>query len=146
MKESIGPSTCTCVRHSIRDCMQGLYPRGITGSQVRVFCEIFITIVTVSLWQLLRQTSVKKSRTYNIRCFLVAVAVTYLPFCVFHDRMQHILPIYTWTEIGSYILKCLASVLLSTLRSQRALTLYPVTDCAAATDISGVSGRWHLSR
>jgi len=27
-----------------------------------------------------------------------------------------------------------------------ALTLYPATDCAAATDISGVSGRWQLSR
>jgi len=26
------------------------------------------------------------------------------------------------------------------------LTLYPSTDCAAATDISGVSGRWQLSR
>jgi len=25
------------------------------------------------------------------------------------------------------------------------LTLYPATDCAAATDISGVSGRWQLS-
>ena len=24
--------------------------------------------------------------------------------------------------------------------------LYPATDCAAATDISGVSGRWQLSR
>jgi len=23
-----------------------------------------------------------------------------------------------------------------------ALTLYPATDCAAATDISGVNGRW----
>ena len=31
-------------------------------------------------------------------------------------------------------------------RSQRALTLYPATDCAAATDASGVSGRWQLSR
>jgi len=28
-----------------------------------------------------------------------------------------------------------------------ALTLYPArADCAAATDISGVSGRWQLSR
>jgi len=27
-----------------------------------------------------------------------------------------------------------------------ALTLYPATDCAAATDISGVSGRCQLSR
>ena len=27
-----------------------------------------------------------------------------------------------------------------------ALTLYPATDCAAATDISGVSGRWQLNR
>jgi len=26
------------------------------------------------------------------------------------------------------------------------LTLYPATDCAAAADISGVSGRWQLSR
>jgi len=26
------------------------------------------------------------------------------------------------------------------------LTLYPATDSAAATDISGVSGRWQLSR
>ena len=46
----------------------------------------------------------------------------------------------------SYILKCLASVRLCPLLSQRALTLYPATDCAAATDISGVSGRWQLSR
>jgi len=35
---------------------------------------------------------------------------------------------------------------LSVPRPQRALTLYPATDCAAATDISGVSGRWQLSR
>jgi len=35
---------------------------------------------------------------------------------------------------------------LSVPRSQRALTLYPVTDSAAATDISGVGGRWQLSR
>jgi len=27
-----------------------------------------------------------------------------------------------------------------------ALTLYPATDCTAATDISGVSGHWQLSR
>jgi len=27
-----------------------------------------------------------------------------------------------------------------------ALTLYPATDCAAATDISGVTGCWQLSR
>jgi len=26
------------------------------------------------------------------------------------------------------------------------LTLYAATDCIAATDISGVSGRWQLSR
>jgi len=26
------------------------------------------------------------------------------------------------------------------------LTLYPATDCTAATDISGVSSRWQLSR
>jgi len=45
-----------------------------------------------------------------------------------------------------YILKSEASVRLSVPRSQRALTLYPATDCAAATDISGVSGRWQLSR
>jgi len=42
----------------------------------------------------------------------------------------------------SYVLKSLASVRLCPLRSQRALTLYPATNCAAATDISGVSGRW----
>jgi len=30
---------------------------------------------------------------------------------------------------------------LSVPRSQRALTLYPATDCTAVTDISGVSGR-----
>jgi len=35
---------------------------------------------------------------------------------------------------------------LSVPRSQRALTLYPATDCDAATDVSGVSGRWQLSR
>ena len=46
----------------------------------------------------------------------------------------------------SYILKSEASVRLCPLRSQRALTLYPATDCAAATDISAVSGRWQLSR
>ena len=34
---------------------------------------------------------------------------------------------------------------LSVPRSQRALALYPVTDCAAVTDISSVSGRWQLS-
>jgi len=39
-----------------------------------------------------------------------------------------------------------ASVRLSVSRSQRALTLYPAIDCAAATDISGVSGRWQLMR
>jgi len=27
-----------------------------------------------------------------------------------------------------------------------ALTLYPATECAAATDISGVTGCWQLSR
>jgi len=27
-----------------------------------------------------------------------------------------------------------------------ALTLYPATDCTAATDVSGVSSRWQLSR
>jgi len=27
-----------------------------------------------------------------------------------------------------------------------ALTLYPATDCAAATDIPGVTGCWQLSR
>ena len=37
-------------------------------------------------------------------------------------------------------------VRLSVPRSQRALTLYPATDYAAATDISGVNGRWQLSR
>jgi len=35
---------------------------------------------------------------------------------------------------------------LSVSRSQRALSLYPATDCAPATDISRVSGRWQLSR
>jgi len=35
---------------------------------------------------------------------------------------------------------------LSVPRSQQALTLYPATDCTAATDISGVSGCWQLSR
>jgi len=35
---------------------------------------------------------------------------------------------------------------LCALRSQRAFTLYPATDCAAATDISGVTGCWQLSR
>jgi len=34
---------------------------------------------------------------------------------------------------------------LSVPRSQRALTLYPATDCADATDVSGDSGRWQLS-
>jgi len=31
-------------------------------------------------------------------------------------------------------------------RSLPALTLYLATDCAAVTDISGVSGRWQLIR
>jgi len=35
---------------------------------------------------------------------------------------------------------------LSVPQSQWALTLYPATDCTAATDISSVSGRWQLSR
>jgi len=39
-----------------------------------------------------------------------------------------------------------ASVRLCAPRSERALTLYTATDCAAAADISGVSGRWQLSR
>jgi len=38
------------------------------------------------------------------------------------------------------------SVRLCAPGSQRALTLYPATDCAAATDISGVTGCWQLSR
>ena len=45
-----------------------------------------------------------------------------------------------------YLLKFEASVRLCAPWSQKALTLYPATDCAAATDISGVSGRWQLSR
>jgi len=38
----------------------------------------------------------------------------------------------------------LPSVRLCALRSP--LTLYPATDCAAATDISGVTGCWQLNR
>jgi len=34
---------------------------------------------------------------------------------------------------------------LSVPRSQRALTLYPATDWAAATNIAGVSSCWQLS-
>ena len=47
-----------------------------------------------------------------------------------------------------YLLKFEASVRLCAPWSQKALTLYPypATDCAAVTDISGVSGRWQLSR
>jgi len=44
-----------------------------------------------------------------------------------------------------YLLKFEASVRLCAPWSHRALTLYPATDCAAATDISGVSSRWQLS-
>jgi len=45
-----------------------------------------------------------------------------------------------------YLLKFEASVRLCAPSSQKTLTLYPATDCAAETDISGVSGRWQLSR
>jgi len=44
------------------------------------------------------------------------------------------------TIVGIYHILIFPSVCLC------ALTLYPATDCAAATDISGVSGRWQLSR
>jgi len=42
------------------------------------------------------------------------------------------------------ILKSVASVCATVSASIN--PLYPATDCAAATDISGVSGRWQLSR
>jgi len=45
-----------------------------------------------------------------------------------------------------YLLKFEASVRLCAPWYQKALTLYPATNCAGATDISGVSGRWQLSR
>jgi len=45
-----------------------------------------------------------------------------------------------------YLLKLEASVRLCAPWSQKAFTLYPATDCTAATDISGVSGCWQLSR
>ena len=45
-----------------------------------------------------------------------------------------------------YLLKFEASDRLCAPWSQKALTLYPATDCTAATDISGVSSRWQLSR
>ena len=44
-----------------------------------------------------------------------------------------------------YLLKFEASVRLCASWSQKTLTLYPATDCAAVTDIFGVSGRWQLS-
>jgi len=50
------------------------------------------------------------------------------------------------TTLVIYLLNFEASVRLCAPWSQKALTLYPATDCAAATDISGVSGRWQLSR
>jgi len=49
--------------------------------------------------------------------------------------------ILVWICYGCY------HILIFPIVCLRALTLYPVTaDCAAATDISGVSGRWQLSR
>jgi len=48
--------------------------------------------------------------------------------------------------VAIHLLKFEVSVRLCAPWSQKALTLYPATDCAAATDISGVSGRWQLSR
>ena len=53
------------------------------------------------------------------------------------NKFMHLVPLLTNRDI-LYII--LPSVCLC------ALTLYPATDCAAATDISGVSGRWQLSR
>ena len=53
---------------------------------------------------------------------------------------------YTCIQYTIYLLKFEASVRLCAPWSQKALTLYPATDCAAATDISAVSGRWQLSR
>ena len=48
------------------------------------------------------------------------------------------------TCFSIYVLKLEASV--CAMVSASINPLYPATDCSAATDISGVSGRWQLSR
>jgi len=72
-------------------------------------------------WTASRKHLVKRGLTDYRKC----------PFSTVDRRLQ---------DSAIYLLKFEASVRLCAPWSQKALTLYPATDCAAATDISGVSG------
>jgi len=67
-------------------------------------------------------------------------------FCVFAAIVGHCHNDISHSYLFIKIRSVCPSVSAMVSESINPLPLYPATDCAAATDISGVGGRWQLSR
>ena len=74
----------------------------------------------------------------NVWCLQLLLPLLLLPFCGPFSRTTRVISSNLYFQIGS--------VCLCVLRFSASINpLYPATDCAAATDISGVSARWQLA-